>query len=101
VRRYRINFQPEAIAHLEKLENYLGRVASPDVGGDYVASIIEYCSGLSEFPNRGTMRDDISPGLRCISYRGRTAIIFLVEDTQVEILGVFHGGQDWESRFSR
>ena len=43
------------------------------------------------------MRDDIRPGLRITNYRGRVAIAFDVSGEQVSILGIFYGGQDYES----
>jgi plasmid stabilization system protein ParE len=44
-------------------------------------------------------RDDIRPGLRITHYRKRTVIAFAVDThaQQVSILGVFHGGQDYET----
>ncbi len=43
------------------------------------------------------MRDDIRPGLRITHYRKRTVIAFEVNADQVAIIGVFHGGQDYEA----
>jgi plasmid stabilization system protein ParE len=52
---------------------------------------------LETFPLRGAQRDDIRPGLRITNYKGRTVIAFAVDDRQVSIIGVFYGGQDYET----
>lgn len=98
--RYAIILQPEAIAQLQDLEDYIAANASPAIGQQYVEAIIGYCHELATFPQRGTMRDDVRPGLRTLSYRGRTVIVFVVGDGRVDILGIFYGGQNWESGFA-
>lgn len=60
---------------------------------------MDYCDGLGTFPERGTKRDDILPGLRVIGYRRRATIAFAIEPQKIVILGVFYGGQDFEAAF--
>ena len=50
----------------------------------------------------GTMRDDIRPGLRTSSYKKRAVIATYVDDEtqQITILGVFYGGQDYDTILS-
>ena len=36
-------------------------------------------------------------GLRTTSYRRRTEIAYTVEDGKISIIGVFHGGRDYET----
>jgi len=67
------------------------------VAADYIDAIVSYCESLQSFPNRGTQRDDIRPGLRMTNYRGRAVIAFAVEEDRLTILGVFYGGQDYET----
>ncbi len=47
-------------------------------------------------------RDDVRPGLRITNYRGRTVIAFRGDDTarRVSVLGIFYGGQDYETALS-
>jgi toxin ParE1/3/4 len=54
---------------------------------------------LQSLPLRGILRDDIRPGLRITSHRKRVVIAFEVDGDQVAILGVFYGGQDYETSF--
>jgi plasmid stabilization system protein ParE len=52
---------------------------------------------LETYPLRGTPRDDLRPGLRITNYKGRTLIAFDVNAQQVSIIGLFYGGQDYET----
>jgi len=60
--------------------------------------VLEHCERLDELPLRGTPRDDIRVGLRVTFYQGRTVIAYVVEADRVAIVGLFHGGQDYEAR---
>ena len=65
----------------------------------FTGEIVSFCLGLSLFPERGTRRDDLRPGLRVLGWRRRITIALTVEPVVVVILGIFYGGQDWESAF--
>ncbi len=43
------------------------------------------------------MRDDIRSGLRLVPYCSSAEVAFVVDGEQVWIIGVFYGGQDYES----
>jgi plasmid stabilization system protein ParE len=94
---FKVVFAPEAQEQLIALYRYVADVASPQIAAHFTDAIITYCEGLKVFPLRGAPRDDIRPGLRVSNYRKRTLIAFDVEGDTVSILGVFHGGQDFES----
>jgi toxin ParE1/3/4 len=93
----RVVFTPRAIRQLEDLHDYLCDNASDRIADNYVGRIVAHCQKLSLFPNRGTRRDDILPGLRTIGFERRATLAFLVQTDLVLIEGVFHGGQDFES----
>ncbi len=96
---YSVRYAPEAQAQLDALEDYISQSGSPDVAARYVDAIVAYCDRLATFPKRGIQRDDLIPGLHITNYRGNTAIAFVVntESGMVSILGVFYGGQDYET----
>ena len=94
---YAVVFSPEAEEQLAELYRYIAAAASPDVAARYTEAIVTYCESLRTFPLRGTMRDDVRPGLRITHYKKRTVIAFDVEADQVSIMGVFYGGQDYEA----
>lgn len=94
---FRVIFSPEAEEQLAALYRYIAQAASPDIAARYTEAIVSYCESLRTFPHRGTMRDDVRPGLRITNYKGRVVIAFDVEGERVSIIGVFYGGQDYES----
>jgi toxin ParE1/3/4 len=53
--------------------------------------------GLATFPEQGTARDDIHPGLRTTGFRGRVVIAFATIDGTLVILGIYYGGRDYET----
>ena len=79
------------------LYDYIATAASPQIAQRYTDAIVNHCEELSAFPLRGTLRNDIRPGLRITNYRKRTVIAFAVDAKQVSILGIYFGGQDFES----
>lgn len=97
---YQVIFMPVAEDRLLEMYNYIAEVSSPDTALEYVESVISHCMGLQNFPMRGRSRDDIRKGLRITNYRERTIIAYSVNEQErlVYILGVFYGGQDYESR---
>ncbi|TPM24784.1 type II toxin-antitoxin system RelE/ParE family toxin [Mesorhizobium sp. B2-3-4] len=91
---YRIVFHPTAQAELEQLYDDIAERASPTIAWNFVADIQEHCLGLSSFPQRGTERIEIMPGLRIVGYRRAVSIAFAVEGEQVLILGIFYAGRN-------
>ncbi|MBN8750718.1 MAG: type II toxin-antitoxin system RelE/ParE family toxin [Variovorax sp.] len=79
------------------LYHYIAASASPDIASRFAEAIVAYCESLRTFPHRGTQRDDFRPGLRVTRYKHRTVIACDVVAEQVSIIGIFYGGQDYES----
>lgn len=77
--------------------SHIAAAASPRIAERYSSAIVTYCEGLQAFPHRGTRRDDVRPGLRITNYKGRAVIAFEVDAERVSIIGVFYGGQDYET----
>ncbi|AZO27742.1 MULTISPECIES: type II toxin-antitoxin system RelE/ParE family toxin [Mesorhizobium] len=91
---YRIVFHAKAEAELEQLYDDIAERASPAVAWDFVVGIRDHCLGLSTFPQRGTERVEIMPGLRIIGYRRAVSIVFAVDGERVLILGIFYAGRN-------
>jgi toxin ParE1/3/4 len=94
---YRVVFAPEAEAQLLDLYRYIAIAVSPEIVTRYTDAIVEHCEVLAQFPMRGTPRDDFGKGLRITKYKKRAVIAFSVDDDLVSILGVYYGGQNYES----
>jgi len=95
--RYAVVFTPEAQEQLAALYRYIAAAASPEIAERYTSAIVTYCEGLQNFPHRGTRRDDVRPGLRITNYKKRAVIAFDEDAGVVSIIGVFYGGQDYET----
>lgn len=94
---FRVVFSPEAQEQLMELYRYIAVAVSPDMAAQYTEAIVSYCESLRTFPLRGTQRDDVRQGLRITNYRKRTVIAFDVNTGVVSIIGIFYGGQDYET----
>ena len=95
--KFRVVFSPEAVEQLAELYRYIAKAASPDVAAQYTEAIVSYCESLDTFPLRGSQRDDVRLGLRITNYKKRAVIAFDVDTEVVSIIGVFYGGQDYET----
>jgi plasmid stabilization system protein ParE len=95
--KFRVVFSPEALEQLAELYRYIAEAASPDVAAQYTEAIVSYCESLDTFPLRGSQRDDVRLGLRITNYKKRAVIAFDVDTEVVSIIGVFYGGQDYET----
>lgn len=93
---FRVVFSPEAEEQLAALYCHIATVASPDIAARYTEAIVSYCESLSTFPHRGTLREDVRPGLRITNYKKRAVIAFDVDAERVSVIGIFYGGQDYE-----
>lgn len=97
MKTYSVVFTPEAEEQLVELYLYIAENATAEVALRYTSAVVERCESLGTLPHRGTPRDDIRPGLRTVPYRRRTVIAYAVDADQVSIIGVFHGGRDYEA----
>ncbi len=94
---YTVVFTPEAEAQLTELYGYIAVAASPDIAAQYTDAIVTYCESLRTLPLRGASREDIRPGVRITSYRKRVVVAFEIDADRVNIIGIFYGGQDYET----
>ena len=94
---HRIVFTPEARDQLDALHAYIASAADIETASRFVDGIIDQTTTLSEFPERGTSRGDLRPGLRTIPWKRRVTIAFVVEQSDVVVIGVFYGGRNFES----
>jgi len=96
MRRFEVSFRPLAEADLLALYRHIAESAGLAVAGATLDRTEAACLALETFPERGTQREDIRPGLRTMGFERRATIVFQVTGGAVVILRVFHGGQDFE-----
>jgi toxin ParE1/3/4 len=87
-------FAPEALADLFELYDYIAADAGPVRAHGYTDRIVTTCRNLVTFPERGTRRDDLRPGLRTTTFRRRVTIAYHITGTQVVIDRIFYGGRN-------
>jgi toxin ParE1/3/4 len=93
---HKVYFRPVAEADLAALYEYIADRAGIVIAGQYIDRIETACMALADFPERGTRRDDILPGLRTIGFERRATIAFRVLKNRVEIVTIAYGGRDFE-----
>jgi toxin ParE1/3/4 len=93
----KVYFRPQAEDDLSALYEYIASRAGVHVAGSYIDRIEAACMALATFPERGTRRNDILPGLRTIGFERRASIAFRVLKTRVEIVTIAHGGRNFET----
>ncbi len=97
---YQVAFSPESQAQISDLYHYIAQAGSPQAALEYTEAILSHCEALSRFPERGTLRSDIRPGLRTTHYRGRVIIAYTLLQDTVHILCIYYGGQDFQTMLS-
>jgi toxin ParE1/3/4 len=93
----KVIFRPQAEADLLALYRYIAEASGLGIAGGYIDRIEIACMSLATFPNRGTKRDDLAPGLRTIAFERRVTIAYRVLKTRVEIVTIGYGGRNFES----
>ena len=94
---YTVRFDERATRQLEGIDDWIASNGSPRAAESFIDAILDECASLGVYPHRGHRRDDILPGLRTLGFRRRVVIVFSVQADTVAILGIFYGGQDYES----
>ena len=94
MRSFRVVFDRRAQQELTELYDYIHDESGNERAATFVAEIRDYCLSFATFPKRGTLREDIAPGVRIAGYRRRVSIAFRVSGEQVLILGIFYGGRN-------
>lgn len=101
---YRVEERPEVVADYFAIAEHIIKWTDDPAGARRrVARIRAFVRGLKDTPYRGTMRDDLRPGLRIVPFEKRAAIAFEIDDESrtVTVLRVFYGGQDYEAVLHR
>lgn len=97
----RINFTPESRRQLHHLDESITDNASADVARRFISAVLDHIDGILVFPRAGRTRDDVRPGMRTSTYKKRTLVAYTVDESSgevvVNIVGIFHGGQNWEA----
>lgn len=91
---HEVVFSPEARADLIALYDYIADRSGARRALDYVERVEQWCLSFSIFPERGTRRDDLVPGLRVTGFERRVVVAFTVSRERVTVLRVLYGRRD-------
>ena len=91
---YEVVFAPEARDDLLQLYDYIAARSGPARARAYTERILSYCLGFETFPERGTRRDDLRPGLRVVGFARKVTVAFHINDDMVTIDSVLYGGRN-------
>lgn len=91
---HEVLFAPEARDDLKELYLYIAERAGDERAMAYIERIEAHCLGFADFPERGTRRDDLFPGLRIVGFERRVTLAFLVGADTVSFLRILYGGRD-------
>jgi toxin ParE1/3/4 len=97
---HKVVFAPEARDDLFKLYDFIAGRTGPMTAFRYVERIEACCKGLADFPERGTRRDSLRPGLRTLGFERRVLIAFHVRTETVTIDRILYAGRDLGALFS-
>jgi toxin ParE1/3/4 len=95
LRRRTVAFAPEARSDLIRLGDWIAERAGVAVALNYIERLEDYCAGFETSGERGQRRDDIRAGLRVVGFERRVTIAFTVSTTEVTVLLLYYGGQNW------
>ena len=99
MKRRHVIYSPEAANDLERLYDYIVGSAGVARADAWLMRIESHCQSFDMAAERGTLRNDIRPGLRVSSFGRRMTLAFTVAPTQVIFLRLFDAGADWEAAF--
>jgi toxin ParE1/3/4 len=90
----RIVFAPEAQADVDELYDWIADRAGEATAQRFIVRIRERCERLDQFPERGTRRDDLAPGLRTFGVDRRVTVACKVLPDVVVIVRLLYAGRN-------
>ena len=98
---YSVLFERRARDQLAAIERWIAERAGADTARRIGDELIGRCLALASFPERGSPRDDVRPGLRTLAHRRRYTIGYVVTGERVVILGIIGRGLPLEALIER
>ena len=97
----RAEFDPDALADLDAIYDYIGRVSrSADRADEVVDRIHRACELYANQPGMGEQRPDLGPGLRTFAVSPHV-VIYRPFDDGIRVLRVFDGRRDYPALFRK
>ena len=92
-----VRFLATANADVKAIFDWIADSSSNrDVAAKFIGRIFDRCDGLSDFPEQGIARSDLSPGLRLLPFERKAAIFYRITRDEVQITKVLYRGRDYD-----
>lgn len=100
MKTFRVRFHPDVDGDLRRIAAWLLDYAGPVSTARVIERLRDTALALNTAPHRGTLRDDVFPGLRVMPSGRRGVIAFTVDDDLGEVFVhlVSDAGADWQAR---
>jgi toxin ParE1/3/4 len=96
VTRREVRFLATANSDLQAIYDFIAEASGyPAIAEKFVDRIFNFCEKLSDFPEIGVARDDLSRGIRLIPFERKATIFYRVLEGEVQITNVFYRGRDY------
>jgi toxin ParE1/3/4 len=92
-------YSEEARADLDAIFAWIADRGGVKAALAYTGRIERFCQKMIPFPQRGTARDHIRPGLRTLGFERRATIAFTVKGEDVVILRILYAGRSLDLAF--
>lgn len=96
---YSVELTEALLDDLFDLHRWIASQADEMVADGYLDRIHARMALLAEFPNRGTPRDELAPGVRSLAFERRILLLYTVEGSSVVMLRAIGGAQDLASAY--
>lgn len=100
MKRRTVVYSEDAASDLSWIYTTIAAAVSALVASRYEQRIRDFCERLAVAAERGSLREDVRPGLRAIGYQKRVTVAFIVEPERVVVLRIFYGGIDWQAELA-
>lgn len=98
---HRVVFERRARDQLAAIEDWIAARTDRETATRIGDALIARCLALGTFPERGSPRDDVRPGLRTLAHDARYTIGYRVIGDRVVVLGVIGRGQPLDALVGR
>ena len=94
MKRFRVRLSQDAELDLDNIYRFVRRQSqSTAIARAYVTRLQNFLAAFETFPERGSLYNDIRPGLRRVGFEGRISVAFIVDDGEVLVLRLLYAGQ--------
>ena len=96
MKRYTVHVNRDAAADLIGIRDYIRGIRGREFAEEFTGRIVAYANTLQRAPHRGTMHNEIRPGLRTVTWDKAVTLAFSVSDKarSVTIVAIFYRGRD-------